>query len=168
MPPQSSGLQHILLGLLPTAYRAQGTAPILSKASAFLADPKLSRILTQPEKTISFRKVMDERMVLLINLSQGQLGSDTVTLLGGLLSISFGLAAFSRAETIKRPIFWLYIDEFQDVTTRQTAEMLSGVRKFNVGTILAHQYMAQLEPSVRNAILANSGSLRSCLPPSSE
>lgn len=143
----------------PPTYRAQGTAPILSKTSAFLSDPKLCRILTESRQTISFREIMDERKVLLINLSEGQLGSDTVMLLGGLLTITLSLAAFSRADTNKRPNFWLYLDEFQDVSTRGTAEMLSEVRKFNLGAVLAHQYMAQLDPAVRNAALGNAGSM---------
>jgi type IV secretory pathway TraG/TraD family ATPase VirD4 len=143
----------------PAAYRAQGTAPILSKVAAFLSDPKLHRILTKPEQPLSFRKIMDEGQVLLVNLSEGQLGSDTVSLLGGLLTISLALAAFSRAETTERPNFWLYLDEFQNVSTRGTAEMLSEVRKFNLGAVLAHQYLAQLEPQVRNAVLGNAGSL---------
>ena len=143
----------------PASYRAQGTAPILSKVSALLSDPKLVRILTQRTKTLSFRKIMDERKVLLVNLSEGQLGSDSVTLLGGLLTISLGLAAFSRADTTHRPNFWLYLDEFQNVTTRGTAELLSEVRKFNLGLVLAHQYLAQLEFPIRNAVLGNAGSL---------
>ena len=102
----------------PAAYRNQATAPILSKTSAFLTDPKLYRILTQPEKTLSFRTIMDERKVLLVNLSQGQLGSDTVMLLGGLLNVTLAVAAFSRADTSKRPNFWLYLDEFQTISKR--------------------------------------------------
>ena len=143
----------------PAAYRNQATAPILSKTSAFLTDPKLYRILTQPKKTLSFRTIMDERKVLLVNLSQGQLGSDTVMLLGGLLNVTLTVAAFSRADTSKRPNFWLYLDEFQTTSTKATAELLSEVRKFNVGLVLAHQYMSQLELSVRDAALGNAGSL---------
>ena len=143
----------------PVAYRNQATAPILSKTSAFLTDPKLYRILTQPEKTLSFRNIMDKKRVLLVNLSQGQLGSNTVMLLGGLLNVTLAVAAFSRADTLNRPNFWLYLDEFQTISTKSTAELLSEVRKFNVGLVLAHQYMSQLEPSVRDAALGNAGSL---------
>jgi len=143
----------------PVAYRNQATAPLLSKTSAFLTDPKLYRILTQPKKALSFRDIMDQRKVLLVNLSQGQLGADTVMLLGGLLNVTLAVAAFSRADTSKRPNFWLYLDEFQTVSTKSTAEMLSEVRKFNVGLLMAHQYMSQLEPAVRDAALGNAGSL---------
>jgi type IV secretory pathway TraG/TraD family ATPase VirD4 len=143
----------------PVAYRNQTIAPILSKTSAFLTDPKLYRILTQPKKTLSFRTIMDKRKVLLVNLSQGQLGSDTVMLLGGLLNVTLAVAAFSRADTSKRPNFWLYLDEFQTISTKSTAELLSEVRKFNVGLLMAHQYMSQLEPAVRDAALGNAGSL---------
>lgn len=72
---------------------------------------------------------------------------------------TIGLAALSRADsTIRRP-FFLYVDEFQSFTTLSVANMVSELRKYGVGLILAHQHLHQLEPEVRHAVLGNVGSL---------
>jgi hypothetical protein len=82
-------------------------------------------------------------------------------LLGGLLVTSLGLAAYSRAdlpESERRP-FYIYVDEFQNFTTLAIANMLSELRKFGVGMVLAHQYLHQLEPDIRHAVLGNAGTI---------
>lgn len=142
-------------------YQADGIAPIQNKVGAFLADPKLKHILTREDGGLRLRRIMDEGQVLLINLSQGKIGSDSAALLGGLLITSLGLAAFSRAfteEKARRP-FHIYVDEFQNFTTLALANMLSELRKFGVGMVLAHQYLHQLDPDIRHAVLGNAGTL---------
>ena len=142
-------------------YRQDSIAPIQNKVGAFLADPLLNRFLTAPEQPLQFRRIMDESKVLLVNLSKGRLGEDSAGLLGGLLVTTIGLAAFSRADTSeqdRRP-FFLYVDEFQNFTTLAVANMLAELRKFQVGTVLAHQYLDQLEPDVRHAVIGNAGTL---------
>src|ERR1700737_2363008 len=142
-------------------YRADGIAPIQNKIGAFLADPLLHRMLTEAPKELSIRRVMDEGGVLLVNLSKGRLGEDSSTLLGGLLVTTFGLAAFSRADTpaALRRDFFVYVDEFQSFTTLALVNMFSELRKYRVGFTVAHQYMHQLEPEIRHAVLGNSGTL---------
>jgi type IV secretory pathway TraG/TraD family ATPase VirD4 len=142
-------------------YRADGTAPIQNKVGAFLADPLLKRILTVPEKDLHLRRMMDDGQVLLVNLAKGRIGEDSSSLLGGLLVTTIGLAAFSRADTppAKRRDFFVYIDEFQSFTTLALANMLSELRKYRVGFTVAHQYLHQLEPDVRHAVLGNVGSI---------
>ena len=142
-------------------YRADGTAPIQNKVGAFLADPLLNRILTAPEKDLHIRRIMDQGQVLLVNLAKGHIGEDSSSLLGGLLVTTVGLAAFSRADTppAERRDFFVYIDEFQSFTTLALANMLSELRKYRVGFTLAHQYLHQLEPEVRHAVLGNAGSI---------
>jgi type IV secretory pathway TraG/TraD family ATPase VirD4 len=142
-------------------YRADGTAPIQNKVGAFLADPLLDRILTAPEKDLHIRRIMDEGKVLLVNLAKGHIGEDSSSLLGGLLVTTIGLAAFSRADIppAERRDFFVYIDEFQSFTTLALANMLSELRKYRVGFIVAHQYLNQLEPDVRHAVLGNTGSI---------
>ena len=74
---------------------------------------------------------------------------------------TIGLAAFSRAETPepdRRP-HWLYVDEFQSFTTLLLANMLSELRKYKGGMVLAHQYLHQLDPDIRNAVLGNAATL---------
>ena len=142
-------------------YRADGTAPIQNKVGAFLADPLLARILTAPEKDIRIRRIMDEGKVLLVNLAKGRIGEDSSALLGGLLVTAIGLAAYSRADrpAEERKDFFVYIDEFQSFTTLALASMLSELRKYRVGFTIAHQYMHQLEPDIRHAVLGNVGSV---------
>lgn len=142
-------------------YRADAIAPVQSKVGAFLADPRLYRILTEREKTLRIRSIMDEGKILLVNLAKGKLGEDSSSLLGGLLVTTIGLAGFSRADLAeeKRRPFYVYIDEFQTFTTLALANMLSELRKHGVGLVLAHQYLDQLETEIRNAVLGNAGTL---------
>jgi type IV secretory pathway TraG/TraD family ATPase VirD4 len=143
------------------AYRADGVASIQNKIGAFLADPVMRRILTEPKKVISLRRIMDEGKVLLVNLGKGQIGEDSSALLGGLLVTTIGLAAYSRADLAPaaRRDFLVYIDEFQSFTTLAVANMLSELRKYRVGLTMAHQYLHQLEPEIRHAVLGNAGTI---------
>lgn len=144
-------------------YRADGIAPIQNKVGAFLADPMLNRILTAPEKDLHIRKIMDDGGVLLVNLAKGRIGEDSSSLLGSLLVTTIGLASYSRADMpeTQRRDFFVYIDEFQSFTTLALANMLSELRKYRVGFTIAHQYLHQLEPGVRHAVLGNAGTIMS-------
>ena len=142
-------------------YQADGIAPIQNKAGAFLADPTLRRILTRGDGQLRLRTILDQGQVLLVNLSKGKIGADSSALFGGLLVTSLGLAAFSRAnveEAARRP-FYVFVDEFQNFTTLALADMLSELRKFGVGAVLAHQYLHQLDPDISHAVLGNAGTL---------
>jgi hypothetical protein len=141
--------------------KADSVAPIQNKIGALLADPTLYRILVEPKIDIRVRSLIDGGGVLLVNLSKGQLGEDSAHILGGLLVSTLGLAAFSRADDPpedRRP-FFLYLDEFQSFTTLMLANMMSELRKFGVGLVLAHQYFHQLDADVRHAVLGNAGTL---------
>jgi hypothetical protein len=144
-------------------YRADGIASIQNKVGAFLADPVMRRIVTAPQEPISLRRIMDQGKILLVNLAKGRIGDDSSALLGGLLVTTIGLAAYSRAETApgQRRDFFVYVDEFQTFTTLAVANMLSELRKYRVGMTLAHQYLHQLEPEIRHAVLGNAGTLLS-------
>lgn len=142
-------------------YRADGVAPIQNKVGAFLADPRLNNILSAPRKELHIRRIMDEGKVLLINLAKGRIGEDSSSLLGGLLVTTIGLAAYTRAELdpTQRRDFFVYIDEFQSFTTLALANMLSELRKYRVGFTIAHQYLHQLTPDIRHAVLGNAGTI---------
>jgi type IV secretory pathway TraG/TraD family ATPase VirD4 len=141
--------------------RAEACAPIQNKLGALLSDPTLHRILVAPTIDLHFRKLMDEGQILLVNVSKGRLGEQSALVLGSLIVSTIGLAAFSRAETptdARRP-FILYLDEFHNFTTLMLASMMSELRKYGVGLVLAHQYMHQLEPDIRHAVLGNAGTI---------
>jgi type IV secretory pathway TraG/TraD family ATPase VirD4 len=144
-------------------YRADGAAPIQNKVGTFLADPLLDRILTSPAEDLHIRKIMDEGKVLLVNLAKGRMGEDSSSLLGALLATTIGLAAYSRADLPagSRRDFFVYIDEFQTFTTLSLATMLAELRKYRVGFTVAHQYLHQLDPTIRHAVLGNIGTVMS-------
>lgn len=142
-------------------YRQESIAPIQNKIGAFLADPRLYRMFTNPPVDLHFRQIMDEGKILIVNLAKGQLGEDSANLLGALLVTTLSLAALSRAdiEESGRSDYVVLIDEFQSFTTLSVANMVSELRKFHVGLVLAHQHLYQLEPDVRHAVLGNVGTV---------
>src|SRR3989475_534573 len=145
----------------PARFRVEAIAPIQNKVGAFLTNPILRNIVTQPKSAFDLRRVMDEGKILLVNLAKGRIGEDVAALLGAMLVSKAGLAALSRSDTpeVERRDFYLYLDEFQRFTTLSLANMLSELRKYRVGMILAHQYLSQLDLQVRDAILGNVGTI---------
>ena len=143
------------------AFRAVVVAPIQNKVGAFLTDPILSRILTQKKSSFDLREVMDRGKILLVNLAKGKIGEDSAALLGALLITKAGIAGLSRADVPEddRRDFFIFADEFHTFTTLSTASMLSELRKYRVGMVLAHQYISQLDPQVRDAVLGNTGTM---------
>lgn len=142
-------------------YRADSVAPVQNKVGALLADPTMRRLFTEPLQQLRFRQIMDEGGIILVNLARGRIGEDSAALLGSMLVTTIGLAAFSRAnapEDARRP-FFLYLDEFQNFTTASVATMISELRKYKVGLVLANQHLGQLTDEVREAVLGNVGTL---------
>jgi hypothetical protein len=145
----------------PARFRVEAIAPIQNKVGAFLTNPLLRNIVTQTKSAFELRRVMDEGKILLVNLAKGKIGEDVAALLGAMLVSKIGLAALSRTDMPEesRRDFFVYLDEFQSFTTLSLANMLSELRKYRVGMILAHQYLSQLDPQVRDAILGNVGTM---------
>ena len=140
---------------------ADGIAPIANKLSGLLAHPIVRKSICNPKTPIRFRRIMDEGQVLIINLSKGRLGADIANVLGGLIVASLANAAYSREnipESERKP-FFLYIDEFHSFTTEALADMLSELRKYRLGMVLAHQHTSQVDRTVFEAILGNVGTL---------
>jgi hypothetical protein len=137
-------------------YRSESLAPIQNKLGQLLSDPRLYRLFTAPEP-LRFRRIMDERKILIVNLSKGQLGEDTASILGSMIVSTLGLAAMSRANLLpeKREPFFIHCDEFQAIITQSFANMISELRKYGVGLVLAHQHIGQLDKAVRDAVLGN-------------
>src|SRR6185312_12968855 len=144
----------------PARLRAEACAPIQNKLGALLSDPTLYRILVEPEIDLHLRRLMDDGAVLLVNVAKGQLGAESSLVLGSLIVSTLGLAAFSRAEvTGVRPSYVVYLDKFHNFTTLMLANMMSELRKYGVGLVLAHQFQHQLEPEIRHSVLGNAGSV---------
>ena len=135
--------------------------PIYNKLGGILSYPSVKRVLVSNTDQISLRSVMDTNKILLVNISKGILGADASYILGSLLLNSLASSAFSRIDTPpdEREIFFCYLDEFQNYTTASIIDMLSELRKFKLGLIMAHQYISQLDSKIRDAVLGNVGSI---------
>ncbi|MEQ1857487.1 MAG: type IV secretion system DNA-binding domain-containing protein [Longimicrobiales bacterium] len=142
-------------------FRSVVVAPLQNKVGALLTDPVLRRILTEPGRSLNLRRIMDEGRILLVNLDKGRIGEGPAALLGSFLVSHIALAGIARSEQPEaaRRDFLVYLDEFQTFTTLSVANMLSELRKYRVGMILAHQHLSQLEPEVRDAVFGNAGTL---------
>lgn len=140
----------------------QNIAPyIVSKFDNFLSNDTMRPIIVQEKSSFDFRKIMDDRKILLINLSKGRLGDLNSHLLGLIIIGKLLMSALSRVDMPeeKRNDFYLYIDEFQNVTTDSIATILSEARKYRLNLIIAHQFIGQLEENIKKAVFGNVGSL---------
>jgi len=142
-------------------YEVEATAAIQNKVGQFISAPLIRNIIGQVQSTIDMRKVMDEGKILILNLSKGKIGEDNSMLLGALLITKLQLAAMSRVDIPeeRRKDFFLYVDEFQNFATESFVNILSEARKYRLALILAHQYIAQMEETVRDAVFGNVGTL---------
>jgi hypothetical protein len=138
----------------------ENVAPyITSKFDVFLANDIMRPIVAQEHSAFNFREIMDGKKIFLANLSKGRLGDRNTALLGLVLVSKFLQAAFSRVDTRgdALPTFYLYIDEFQNFATPSIATILSEARKYKLSLTIAHQFIAQLDDNIRDAVVGNVG-----------
>lgn len=143
-------------------YKSNDLLPIMNKVGALLSHNVVKRILIENKRQLSFRKIMDNKQVLIINLAKGSIGTDVSNLLGGLILTSISSAAFSRIDTheqLRIPHF-LYVDEFQVLAGNELiGELLAQSRKFKLALIISNQFLHQLSTEVKNAVLGNVGTI---------
>ncbi|MFH0905098.1 MAG: type IV secretion system DNA-binding domain-containing protein [bacterium] len=134
---------------------------IISKIGRFISNQTMRNIVGQSKSAFDIRDVMDNRKVLIVNLSKGLMGDINSNLLGFAIVSKLQMAALARADQpeAERKDFYLYIDEFQNVTTDSIVTILSEARKYKLNLIIAHQFIAQLEDKIRDAVLGNVGSM---------
>lgn len=135
---------------------------ITSKFDTFLSNEIMRPIIAQEKSAFNFRNVMDSGKILLINLSKGRLGELNSSLIGLLMVGKLLMAAFSRIDIPdqdQRRDFYLYIDEFQSVTTKSIATILSEARKYRLNLTIAHQFIGQLDEDIKKAVFGNVGSV---------
>lgn len=142
-------------------FAAEAVAPVLNKVGAFTANPLVRNIIGQPKSSFNIRQIMDERKILIVNLSRGLVGEDNASLLGALFVTKMQLAAMSRADVPadQRSPFYLYVDEFQNFATDSFATILSEARKYGLNLTVANQYTAQMPIEVKDAVFGNVGSI---------
>ncbi len=150
------------------ATKAQGEASlqnmvpyIVNKFDIFTANDIMRPIIAQQKSSFKMREVMDNKKILLVNLSKGKLGDINANLIGMILVGKILMAALSRVDALASdlPPFYLYIDEFQNITTNSISAILSEARKYKLSLNIAHQYIAQIDEQIRDAVFGNVGSM---------
>lgn len=142
-----------------------------SKFGPFITNTTMRNIIGQPKSAFNIRDLMDERKILLVNLSKGKIGDINAQLLGLIFVNKINMAAMSRVDIpeSERNDFYLYVDEFQNFATDTFATILSEARKYHLALIMAHQYIAQLtktptghdDTRIRDAVFGNVGTMAS-------
>ncbi len=145
-------------------YAQEATPAIQNKIGQFAGNPLIRNIIGQPKSSFDLRKIMDEKKIMIVNLSKGRVGEGNANLLGSMLITKIYLAAMSRAdkssaELQKLPNFYLYVDEFQSFANKSFADILSEARKYKLNLTIAHQYIEQMEEEVRDAVFGNVGTM---------
>lgn len=133
----------------------------VSKFGAFLSNEMMRNIIGQTKSGFNLRDIMDNKKILLVNLSKGKTGELNSQLLGMIFVMKFQAAAMGRADTPEdqRTDFTLYVDEFQNFATDSFESILSEARKYRLNLILANQFMTQLTDKIREAIIGNVGTV---------
>jgi len=134
---------------------------ITNKFDDFTANDFIRPIVGQQNSSFKFRDIMDQRKILLVNLSKGRLGERNANLLGLVLVGKIFMAALSRADNpgAEFPPFYLYIDEFQNITTDSIPGILSEARKYKLSLTIAHQFLKQVDEKIKDAVFGNVGSM---------
>ena len=143
-------------------YTQEATPAIQNKIGQFTGNPLIRNIIGQSKSSFDIREMMDDRKILLINLSKGLVGETNMRLIGSMLTTRIFLAAMSRAdrshdELARLPHFYFYVDEFQNFANETFAEILSESRKYKLNLVITHQYIEQMEEEVRDAVFGNVG-----------
>ncbi|HEY5383401.1 MAG TPA: type IV secretion system DNA-binding domain-containing protein [Candidatus Paceibacterota bacterium] len=143
-------------------YTQEATPAIQNKVGQFTSNPLIRNIIGQAKSSFDLREMMDNKKILIINLSKGRVGEVNAQLLGSMLVTKIYLAAMSRADIsattlANLPQFYFYVDEFQNFANESFADILSEARKYKLNLIIAHQYIEQMEEEVRDAVFGNVG-----------
>ncbi len=143
---------------------AEAVPAIQNKVGQFTANPLIRNMIGQVQSSFDFREAMDNKKIIIINLSKGRIGDENMKLLGGLLVTKIYLAAMSRADVPDRvakllPNFYLFVDEFQNFANASFADILSEARKYKLNLTIAHQYVEQMDEIVKPAVFGNVGTM---------
>lgn len=134
---------------------------IVSKFGRFVTNKTMRNIIGQQKSSFNFRRAMDEKKIILCNLSKGVLGEEDAKFLGLILVPKVLTAAMSRQDIpmAQRSDFFLYVDEFQNYATEDFAVILAEARKYRLSLIVANQYIGQVDEEIKNAVFGNVGTM---------
>ena len=135
--------------------------PLVNKLGQFLSNHLIRNIVAQPSNKFSFDDIMNQKKVLLIELSKGRLGEENAALLGAMMITKIYQTAMARAKLSEhdRKDFYLYIDEFQNFATETFENILSESRKYRLLLTISHQYLAQVPADIKSTVFGNIGSI---------
>lgn len=135
--------------------------PLVNKLGQFLSDPMLRNIFGQQTNKIHLEELMNQRKIILINLSKGKIGEENSSFFGAMFLTKIKQAGMARAKLPpkERADFYLYVDEFQNVVTDTFENILSEARKYGINLTVAHQYVGQLPKKIQHAVMGNVGSI---------
>jgi hypothetical protein len=141
--------------------RVEAISPILNKVGQFLSAQRIRHIVGTSSSSFSLSDIMNQKKILILNLSQGKLGEDSAALLGAMFITKMQLTAMERVHLAEqdRQDFYLYVDEFQNFATTSFVKILSEARKYRLNLVLANQYVGQVEEEIQKAIFGNVGTL---------
>ena len=146
-------------------FRNEAIVPIQNKVGQFVSTSLIRNIVGQPKSSFDVYDLMNEKKILLVNISKGRIGEENSMLLGAMLITKIQLAAMERVRIPEedRNDFYLYVDEFQNFVTEAFASILSEARKYRLNLVIAHQYIGQLvtgtSTMVRDAVFGNVGTM---------
>lgn len=145
-------------------YTQEATPAIQNKIGQFVSNPVIRNVIGQPKSSFDMRTLMDQRKILIMNLSKGRMGDTNSRLLGSMLIIKMYLSAMSRADVsatglTELPPYYFFVDEFQAFANETFSDILSEARKYKLSLTIAHQYIGQMPDEVRDAIFGNVGTL---------
>lgn len=133
---------------------------ITSKIDAFTSNDFLRPIVQQTRSVIDFKDVIENRKILIVNLSKGKIGDMNANLLGMVIVGKLRRAALARdTKRPEIPDHYVYMDEFQNFTTQSISVILSEARKYRLCLIMAHQFIKQLDEKIRDAVFGNVGTM---------
>ncbi|OGF82836.1 hypothetical protein A3B18_00270 [Candidatus Giovannonibacteria bacterium RIFCSPLOWO2_01_FULL_46_13] len=142
-------------------FDTEAIIPLVNKLGQFLSDPLLRNIFAQKENKIDLEKIMNDKKILLINLSKGRLGEENSSFFGSMFITKIKQAGMARASLPEkdRKDFYMYVDEFHNLVTNTFENLFSEARKYGLCLVVAHQYLYQLMPAVQATVLGNSGTI---------
>lgn len=133
---------------------------VTSKIDAFTSNDFLRPIINQTKSVIDFKDVIENRKILIVNLAKGKIGDLNADLLGMVIIGKLRRAAMSRdTKRTDLPPHYVYMDEFQNITTQSINVILAEARKYKLALIMAHQFIKQLDDKIRDSVFGNVGTM---------
>lgn len=142
-------------------FDSEAIMPILNRIGQFVSNNLIRNIIGQEQNKLRMSEIMNGRKILVVKLPKGVLGEENVSLLGAMIITKIYQAALARAEIDEssRVPFYLYVDEFQNFATDTFANILSEARKYKLSLTMSHQYISQLNDTIRKTVFGNVGSI---------